>query len=711
MRGCCLLPVLLAAVLAPPAGAAAQDRPRLAPSRVAVPPVIDGVLDDVAWQGAPTVRGFETWSPDYGKPMTDDTEVSLAYDAENLYFAFRCFDRDPGKIKTSVNSRDRIRADDWVGINLDSFNDQQSLYTFYANALGIQMDARYAAGHEDFGFDAVWYSVGRIDAEGYVVEVRIPFKSLRYAGTEPVTMSVIFERQITRRSEMGTWPPLRPGANNFLVQTIPIDVAGIEHYTLLELLPAAIYSNQHARDAAGTLRETRDEGELSLTATYGVTSRLTLDGTINPDFSQVESDAGQIDVNLRSALFYPEKRPFFLEGNEIFSVSGPTTADPLQAIVHTRTVVDPLGGVKLSGKVSAVDTLAILYAPDDPADAPGGSPDAAQVGAARYKRSFREDSHVGGFFTTRSHGGLSNQVFGGDGALRLDGESTLGYYGFLSRTDDPATAGGGDGHAWGAEYTRDTRRLGVNAAALDISRAFRTDVGYLTRAGVTTLRAGATPRFYPRNRRVLRRLDVPISTEHTRDHAADRWESFTPLGVRAILPRRTTLAAGYRFASEIFEGEEFDTSGYSVSASSQVTRQLQLAGSFVRRRAIYYEADPFGGRSRDASLQVTYLPTDNLHLELGVLYADFDRGSDGARLYDYTIVRSRNTVQVNRHLFFRGILEYNSYRQQLFTDLLASFTYVPGTVIYAGYGAVQDRPDYLTVRRGLFFKASYLWRL
>jgi hypothetical protein len=711
MRGCWLLPLLIVVLAAAPRAGAAQDRARLAPARVEVPPVIDGVLDDAAWQGAPTVSGFETWSPDYGKPMTDDTRVSYVYDAENLYFAFRCFDREPGQIKTSVNSRDRIRTDDWVGINLDSFNDQQSLYTFYTNALGIQMDARYAAGHEDFGFDAVWFSVGRIDADGYLVEIRIPFKSLRYGGTEPVTMSVIFERQITRRSEMGTWPPLRPGANNFLVQTVPIDFAGIEHYTLFELLPAAIYTNQQARDAAGELRRTRDEAELSLTATYGVTSRLTLDGTVNPDFSQVESDAGQIDVNLRSALFYPEKRPFFLEGNEIFSVGGPTTADPLQAIVHTRTIVDPLGGVKLSGKVSAVDTLAVLYAPDDPPAAPGEPNDAAQVGAARYKRSFREDSYLGGFFTTRSDGGVSNQVFGGDGALRLDALSTLGYYGFLSRTDEGTAAGDADGHAWGADYTRDTRRLGVSAAALDISQAFRTDVGYLTRTGITTLRAAVTPRFYPAGNAVLRRIDVPFSTEHTRDHAADRWESLTPVAVRAVLPRRTTITVGYRLASEIFEGEEFDTSGVSVSASSQVTRQLQLTGSFLRRRAIYYEADPFGGRSRHAVLQATYLPTDRIHLELGALYEDFDRGSDGRRLYDYTIVRSRTTFQVNRYLFFRAIFEYNSYRDQLLTDLLASFTYVPGTVLHVGYGAVQDQPDQRALRRGVFLKASYLWRL
>jgi hypothetical protein len=159
-----------------------------------------------------------------------------------------------------------------------------------------------------------------------------------------------------------------------------------------------------------------------------------------------------------------------------------------------------------------------------------------------------------------------------------------------------------------------------------------------------------------------------------------------------------------------------------VSGSSQITRQFSLTGSFSRRHAIYYDADPFGGISNGGALQATYLPTENLHLELGLTYADFTRGGDGGLVYDYTIVRSRNTYQVNRYLFFRAIFEYNSYRRQLLTDLLGSFTYVPGTVVHLGYGSMQDRlrwqdgayvpaSDFLTTRRGLFFKASYLWRL
>jgi hypothetical protein len=181
MRRTPIVLVLAAAALGAGARPTVAAEP-FRPVRVTAPPVIDGRLDEAAWQQAPRITGFQTWTPDYGLPVPDQTVVFAAYDAENLYFAFRAYDSEPGKIKASMASRDTISADDWICINLDSFNDQQSLYAFYVNPLGIQGDSRYAAGREDAGFDAVWYSAGQVDAEGYAVEVRIPFKSLRYRG-------------------------------------------------------------------------------------------------------------------------------------------------------------------------------------------------------------------------------------------------------------------------------------------------------------------------------------------------------------------------------------------------------------------------------------------------------------------------------------------------------------------------------------------------
>src|SRR5512137_1252145 len=229
----------------PPAGwpAASEAPPAMfKPLRVSVPPVIDGRLDDPAWKDAPSVSGFKTFIPDFDREPGQPTTAWMAYDAENLYFAFKCFDREPDKIKAAVANRDTIRADDFICINLDSFNDQQSLYAFYVNPLGIQTDSRFASGVEDFSVDFVWTSAGRLDPDGYSVELAVPFKSIRYAGSKRVEMSIFFERRISRRSEHSSYPALDPARGYFfLTQMMPLELEGIKRYTLLEVLPAYTY--------------------------------------------------------------------------------------------------------------------------------------------------------------------------------------------------------------------------------------------------------------------------------------------------------------------------------------------------------------------------------------------------------------------------------------------------------------------------------------
>jgi hypothetical protein len=694
----------------------------LLPVRITARPAIDGVLDDPAWQSAPSITGFRTWLPDFGKPMGDETTVFYAYDEENIYFAFRALDSEPGRIKASMANRDGVRSDDWVCINLDSFNDQQALYAFYVNPLGIQMDSRFAANREDFGFDAVWESAGRVDADGYSVEVRIPFKSIRYHGREPVMMGVVFERFVSRRQEDGTWPALDPKAGmNFLIQMQPIAFTRIRHYTLLEVLPDLTYSQQHLA-SGGQLSRVSSRPDVGVTAKYGIAAQLTADGTFNPDFSQVEADAGQIDINLRAPLFFAEKRPFFLESQEVFNLGGPSQEGPLQAFLHTRTIVNPLVGLKVSGKLAPRDTLAVLYSADEqPADASASTTDYAHVAVARYKRSLKQDSYLGAFFAGREQGPSFNRVVGADGALRLDRSTSLGFYALASgtRTGDPSETAGG--HAGGIALTRDTRRLALSLVGLDISTGFATQTGYLTRSGVTTLGATVGPRFYPK-RGIVQRLQVSATSQQTRDAFSGTWETWNEASVSLMLQRAASVGVGYHRSSEVFAGEEFGTSGMSVTASTQLTKQLRLQGSFSRGDAIYYSEDPFGGSALRASASIVLQPSEQWYEALTVTYASFDRAADGLRLYDYAIVRNRASFQVNRFLFFRAILEYNSFRRQLLTDFLGSFTYIPGTVVHAGYGSLYERLHwdgaayvpgraFLETRRGLFLKASYLWRL
>ncbi len=536
-------------------------------------------------------------------------------------------------------------------------------------------------------------------------------------------MGVIFERNITRHSEMGTYPPLDPAkgatAQNFQTSMNPVHMENIAPYRLFELLPAVTH-HQKSELEEDELVSGDDRNDISLTARYGITSDLTLDGTINPDFSQVESDAGQVDINLRSPLFFPEKRLFFLEGRENFNFAGPSQYDPLKAVVHTRNIVNPLAGIKLSGKVGKKDTISTLYARDEsPVGLEPG--EEADFAIFRYKRTLYGDGYLGGFYTGRERPDGYNRVFGADGVFRLNPSSTLGYHAFASQTVDGELSPRESGHAVGAVYDRSTRNLTLDFTALDISEEFCTETGYLERAGVSTARIYAGPKFYP-SESVIQRVEIEGATAHTYDKFSSIWESYNFLEGRLTFPRRTSISFVYNYSTEVYLGEEFDTTGVRLNSSSQVTRDLSLQASLGQGGAIFYAPAPYQGDSQNVSATLRYQATSKVEARVDYTYANFARRSTKQKIYDYAITRAKLTYQLNKYLFFRGIVEYNSFHDELTTDFLASFLYIPGTVVYFGYGSLYEKTAwrdgryvpadrFLESQRGIFFKASYLWRL
>jgi hypothetical protein len=706
------------------ASAAAADGPFFRPLRVAVPPVVDGRLDEAVWRDAPSVELTKTFIPDFGREASEKTVAFMAYDAENLYFAFKCYDREPAKIKAALANRDTIRADDFICINLDSFNDGQSLYAFYVNPLGIQTDSRYASGNEDFSVDFVWTSAGRLDTDGYCVELAVPFKSIRYAGKRRVEMSIFFERRISRRSEHSSYPALDPARGYFfLTQMMPLELEDIKQYTLLEILPAYTFRDGAERvDGALVGADGRHDGHL--TGKLGLTSQLILDATFNPDFSQVEADAGQVDVNLRTDLFYPEKRPFFLEGSEMFQSAGSAGVDPLQDVVYTRTIIDPRLGFKLSGKVGKKDTIASIFALDespssDPLYVPGTDAYAG-FGILRYKRAVGSDGYLGAFSTGRTYGGGFNEVAGADGQIRLTKASQVSFHGFGSWTRREADGTAEPGFALGAEYLYDTRDLGITISFYDISEDFESDTGYLTRQGVAGLHASVVPRFYPKSG-FFRKVVTNASVAAVKDLPSGLYETNDALGVTVLLPGNTNVQALGRYSTEVFLGERFNTSGGLVQVVSQVSKAFSLRALYSRSNAIRYVDEPYPGYGNRATASLSYKPSEKFDLTASLTYADFTRRSTGEMEYDYAIWRGRLSYQPNKYLTFRGIVEYNAYYREMLTDFLASFVYIPGTVLQLGYGSLFDRTEwvdgeyrdadrFLEMKRGLFFKASYLWR-
>ena len=684
-----------------------------------IPPIINGILDDAAWEKATRFENFKTIKPDYGKEPSQKTIAYMTYDAENLYFAFRCFDTEPDKIKTSVSSRDNMFQDDNAIIMLDTFNTMQEAYGLFLNPEGIQGDAMINAdGNGDATFDMVWYSKGTIDEEGYTVECRIPLQSIRFPGKETITLRVSFFRQIIRTSEQFSCPPMYADQGSLLKQALPVSVSGWKYKRVVEILPALTHSTRQST-AQGKMQTDEKNTDFSLTGKVGLTSDLTLDGTYNPDFSQVEADAGQIDINLRYALFYPEKRPFFLEGNDIFQFAGNVEEGPLATVVHTRTIINPIFGFKLAGKLGRKSSLAALYAMDDLPDDPIDTHPDFMI--ARYKFALKEDSYIGGFYTGKEYGRGFNRVAGADGRFRLTQASIADFHLFGAFTQRNGSTETSSDHALGLHYQYATRKVIVDLGYQDISKDFQVDTGYVTRTGIRRVSALGMYRFYPKSD-FFQRIEPFYWSFHLYDNEDKMWETVNLFTLRFWLPRSTMFRIDALIANEVFAGKRFGRGGPRIQATSQLTKHVYLTLFLGHTGSVYYDPeDPYQGYGNRLMGSIQFQPIEKLNFSLNISYVDFFRKSDKQKIYDYTIIRSRNTFQINKYVFLRTILEYNSFRDRLTLDTLVSFTYIPGTVIYAGYGSAfeklewdgseyRESDNFYETKRGFFFKVSYLWR-
>jgi hypothetical protein len=687
--------------------------------RAEKPPVLDGKLDDPVWQSALRMADFKTWQPDYGKEPRQKTEAYLLYDAENFYVAFRCYDTEPNKIKGSISKRDTMFSDDYAGVLLDMFNDKQTSYGFMMNPLGIQGDGIVNAdGNLDEKLDMVWYSKGQIDDQGYAVECRIPLQSIRFPGKQTIIIGVFFFRQFVRYSEMASAPAWTPDRGSVLSQSQPVSVSGLKYKRVIEILPAVTYADRLSIQD-GRLRRDEKWTDFSLTAKVGLTSDIVTNATYNPDFSQVESDAGQVDFNVRYALYYPEKRPFFLEGMDSFRFAGNTEEAPLVAVVYTRNIIDPVFGLNLTGKVGSKNTIAAIYArdelPDDPVDT---RPDFAIV---RYKRTFTQDNYIGGFYTAKEFGGGFNRVAGLDGRIRLSQVSFGEYHLFGSFTRASVNTSMSDGHALGLRYAYFSQTVNLDVGYQDISPDFRVDTGFVTRTGLRNLAFFAMYTIFPKSK-FFQRIEPLYWSYHLYDTSYKTFETINLLTLRFRFPRSSELRVDTILGNEVYVGQKFSRSGFGFQGFSQMTKQFYLEGFYRRSGAIFYDPEAsYQGYGNRAYALVQYQPGEKFDFILSLTYIDFYRQSDKQKIYNYAIIRNRNTFQVNKYLFLRAIFEYNNFYKRLVVDGLVSFTYIPGTVLYLGYGSAFERSEwtgteyipstsFMETQRGFFFKVSYLWR-
>ncbi len=727
------LAALLVLALAGPSPLAAGGLPVVTVPRASAPPTIDGKLDDPIWAEALKFENWKTFKPDVDKDPSQRTIAYLTYDTNNVYFAVRCFDTEPGKVKAALSRRDAIDADDIIGFILDTANDQQRGFTFMLNAQGVQEDGMMnVQGNVDSGFDMVWYSKGSIDDQGWSVEARVPLASLRFPGGKTLTMRALFFRFFTRTSEQATSPPIDPNRGSIMGQSQPFQVSGIRYKRVVEILPAVVYNRaDDAKDGQMVKTfETKATDSFGLTAKVGLTSDLVFDGTYNPDFSQVEADAGQVDINLRYANYYEEKRPFFLEGQDYWQFGAMIEDAPLQSLVYTRTIISPDYGFKLTGKFTRKDSLAMIYAqdnlPQDPLNPVPTVDEHPDFTIARYRQSLAEDGYLGALYTGHVADGGYNRAGGLDGRFRLSQTMVLSFNAFGSVTQPPSEGGitpdTSKGHAATLLYEYSTRKWVVNLGYQDISQNFQVDTGFVTRTGLRRINDFVMYQIYPKSS-FFQKVEPFYWGFQLYDTIYDMWESLNFFVLRTYLPRNTQLRVEGILGNEVYMGQRFSWNGYGFRAESQVWKQL-FVNAYIRRWGkVYYDPEaPYQGYGVSSQAGLRYQPIDKLDFSFNLTYSNFFRSSDGQKIYDYTILRNRNTFQINKYLFVRAIFEYNMYYKRLTADGLVSFTYIPGTVFYVGYGSALEQTAwngseyvpsdrFLQTRRGFFFKISYLFRI
>jgi hypothetical protein len=676
--------------------------------RASSPPKVDGILDDELWSGEPlSLDRWMSYNPLRGEPEQQRTQVWVGYDSEALYFAFRCFDAEPGQIRSTISRRDNVWNDDWVGVSLDSSRAGQLAYHMFVNPSGIQMDALQST-NEDTAPDWVWQSAGRIDAEGYTVEMRVPLQSIRFRGGSDVRMGVMFFRRNSRLGLSWSWPAMEPGEWVFEAHA-PVAFGELHQPLLLEVIPSTTFSRNESRAAGGPWRAS-SKGDVGASLKYGITSTMTLDATVNPDFSQVESDAFEVEVNNRFPVFFSEKRPFFMEGLGLFNLAGTGGDATMRTAVHTRRIVDPSAGIKLTGTAGRY-TFATLVAPDASVD-----PDAHKLFAVgRGMRNLGEGQHVGVLMTDTEYRSDHNRVLAADFSLKHG--ARFRWNGNMVLTDS-ATPGGESAGGVGGQvsYSYDTRRYGFSGQVEHYNRDFRMDTAFVNRVGLTRGWQYQQVSFYPDEKRHswLKRVSPFLWVMSADDRMQGGTELWVLPGVRFNFTRQGYLRVDMMRGHETFAQQRFTVGRTFADGGVQIKRWLNLAGSFSGGPAVFYDAvDPFQGERRSINARVGFQPNANLNNNLSYTFVHFERRATGEKVFDVHVVNLRNTYQFTPRFLLRAITQFDSSRRRVLGDFLASYELMPGTVVHGGYGSLWERRDldpYQATARAFFFKASYLAR-
>src|SRR5882762_5471090 len=759
---------------APPPGRSTIPLARI--PRVSRAPRLDDFLQDKPREAELVIDDFRQNVPGDGTPASEKSTAYLSYDEKNLYAVFVCHDAS-GQVRAHLSKREDVGQDDGVGIYLDTFQDHHRAYVFYSNPLGVQSDSIYTEGQSyDFSFDTVWKSEGRLTADGYIVWLSIPFKSLRFSHAPEQTWGVALYRVILRKSEYDYWPYITQRVEGITQQFQP--VGGLDHVSPgrnMQFIPYGLlagdhFLNQPTLTSTGPPPAYQDtfEHRAGLDAKFVAKDSLTFDVTLNPDFSQVESDDPQVTINQRFAVFFPEKRPFFIENAGFFMT-------PIN-LFFSRQIANPQFGSRMTGKLGKWTLGALIIDDRQPGMAFSSGPynTRAADGVLRVTREFGNQSYIGAFFSSHDFADTSNRVASLDARLKFSKnwvvdaqavhtwtrQNAVTGFDCLSFPDLTRGAGSQQGNALWADASYGGRHFTFSTNYNDFSPNFCAELGFVNRIDIRQNNVFGGYFWRPDKSKII---DVGPVVSETVDwnHAGVLQDWGVGLGFQVDLTKQSTLSINRGEAYELFEGIGFRKHSTSILAATQPYKWISISARYTQGTGEnFFPAPgllPFLANAKRMNFGLTLRPSARFRFDETLIYYRLGTragslippSSAGQSVFNNYLNRAKLNYQFTKELSLRLILDYNATiaNTQLFdvqrslggsddpagpfaptkqftTDVLLTYLLHPGTAVYLGYNNgytdltlrgvppavnVQGAPNNSTTR--LFFvKVSYLLR-
>jgi len=718
--------------------AAAQTAPDFNIPRITNPPTIDGVVEANEWKEATRIPVNIEVEPGDNLEAQVFAEALLMENGEALYIAYIAEDPEPNQIRGFYQDRDTGWNGDWIGITLDTFNDERRAFGFYVNPLGVQMDSIHddVNQREDESWNGIWDSVGQITENGYTVEVSIPLKQLRFAETDSIqTWGVEILRQYPRdRVTMISSQEMDRDVSCYLCQISKMQgFDDLEPTRNLEIIPTVTALSIENRDPIIDDWEREDfDPEGSLDVRWGITQDIYLNATINPDFSQVEADSTRLDVNNTFSLFFPERRTFFLDGADYF--------DTYENLVHTRNIASPEYGLKLTGKtgdhtygvVAANDETTSFIIPKSLSSRIASIKDMkSKVAIGRYRMDLFENSTIGALVTDRRGSGYNNTVVSIDASLRPTDSDTISIQSMYSSSDYPlmiqdqySQESSISDHSHVIEYQHNDRRWDWRLGYYDWGDDFRADLGFINRVDFKHIVATVGHTWRWDGDGFFSRIRFAADYDRTEDQSGLRLEEETEFFLNMDGPKQSYLNGLFGGSETYWNGKYFDEQFNMINVGFSPTPNLTIS-SLIRYEDVVDFANTRLGYSKRWGPRIRYRFGRHFLLDVGHQFQDFE--SDREHLFSANLTDIRATYQFDTRSFLRLTIQYadrernqDNYlypiegrSRDLGAQLLYSYKVNAATRFFFGYSdSGFQNDDYNSIEytnRTFFAKFSYAW--